>query len=613
MKNNIQNFFLLISLLISIVVATLLWNKVNFPPASNIIENFPQSKYVQKNFHYLNEILRYCIFVFFPSLTYVLFLIGNKKLHIPMLTKEMSSNNQITQNNESNPILFYFVILIFLLNFYFYKFPLTKGYWDGFHYGQYLTAGENYFHYKTLWQNSFITIGGGYEFLIPILSYKIFDSTSIAHNFSTIIFLAFLNQLVLIFFAYKFSFNQKLSPNLKSFIFLILSISIFVLANFYHPIFLFREIPLLIFLIFLWFFVNKKNEGVSLFVLGIFSCLSVIWGLDRGAYFNLALLFFIFFLLINKQFKNFLLILFYIFVGWLMFYFYVGEQEFNHFLNNSKFIYLNTEHINGLIHPTPFDPNSDSSRATKNLLLMVLASILTLKFCFNKNSTLSLSNKIFFVFLFCLAFISYKAGLGRSDSAHMRVGEAFCLFYLTLMLALQLALFIKKNGHLLKKINLLNNLLVIFLVALVSFYLFKRGGILNPNNFNIVKFIKLENSAFLSEKDIMKYKTLSIEFEGDECIQNLTYDSSIPYMISKPSCNKFYFPFSIGGKDIQKDYINLLIELKTKRILIMENYTDELDYSELNYKRKLDKVFKFLEEEYEIEKKIEDYIILKKI
>jgi hypothetical protein len=205
MKNNIQNFFLLISLLISIVVATLLWNKVNFAPASNIIENFPQSKYVQKNFHYLNEILRYCIFVFFPSLTYILFLIGNKKLHIPMLTKGMSSNNQITQNNESNLILFYFIILIFLLNFYFYKFPLTKGYWDGFHYGQYLTAGENYFHYKTLWQNSFITIGGGFEFLIPILSYKIFDSTSIAHNFSIIIFFGFLTQLILIFFAYKFN------------------------------------------------------------------------------------------------------------------------------------------------------------------------------------------------------------------------------------------------------------------------------------------------------------------------------------------------------------------------------------------------------------------------
>ena len=165
----------------------------------------------------------------------------------------------------------------------------------------------------------------------------------------------------------------------------------------------------------------------------------------------------------------------------------------------------------------------------------------------------------------------------------------------------------KKKLHLLKKINLLNNFLVIFLIALVSFFLFKRG--LSPNNFNIVKFIKLENRAFLSEKDIMKYKTLSIEFEGDECIQNLTYDSSIPYMISKPSCNKFYFPFSIAGKDIQKDYINLLIKLKTKRILIRDNY----NYTgELNHKKKLDKIFKFLEEEYEIEKKIEDYIILKK-
>jgi hypothetical protein len=345
---------------------------------------------------------------------------------------------------------------------------------------------------------------------------------------------------------------------------------------------------------------------VSLFVLGIFSCLSVIWGLDRGAYFNLALLFFIFFLLINKQFKNFLLISFYIFVGWLIFYFSVGHQEFNHFLYNSKFIYLNIDNIYGLIHPSPFDPDSDSSRATKNLLLMVLASILTLKFCFNKNSTLSLSNKIFFIFLFFLAFISYKTGLGRSDSTHMRAGEAFCLFYLTLMLALQLALFIKKNGHLLKKINLLNNLLVIFLVALVSFYLFKRGGILNPNNFNIVKFIKLENRAFLSEKDIMKYKTLSIEFEGDECIQNLTYDSSIPYMISKPSCNKFYFPYSIGGENIEKEYIDLLSISKSEKILVRKND----DFPEYRFKTRFPYISKFLKEEYKLHKEIGDYEIL---
>ncbi len=608
MKNNIQNLFLLISLLLSIVLGTFLWNKINFSPPQNIIENFPQSKYVKENFYYLNEVFRYCLFIFFPTITYIFFLVRGKKFHIPMF-KKMESNN-VDRKNTSRHILFFFIILIFFVNFYFYKFPLTKGYWDGFHYGQYLTAGENFLHYKTFWQNSFITIGWGYEFLIPILSHKIFDSTSIAHVESIKIFLTFLNQLILIYFVYRFSFNQKLSLNLKNFIFLILSTGIFILANFYHPLLVFREIPLVIFLIFFWSFLNKKNEALSLLVLGIFSCLSVVWGLDRGAYFNLALIFFIFFLLINRQFKNSILISLYIFVGWLAFYFYIGSQEFNHFLNNSKFIYLNIDHIIGIIHPSPFE--FDSSRATKNLLLMVLASILTLKFCFSKNSTFSTSNKIFFIFLFFIAFVSYKTGLGRSDNAHLRVGGAFCLFYLFLILSLQFTFLLNKNKSFLKRVNLVNIFLIVFLIVLVNFYLFNKSKILNENNFNIVEFVNLKNNTFLSKKDISKYQMLKVEFADDKCIQNLTFDSSIPYMLSKPSCNKFYFPFSIAGKDMQNNYVEKLAQLKTERILVRKNYDFENKLIELNFEKKLDKVFNFLKDQYKLEKEIGEYKILKK-
>ena len=612
MRNYTQNFFLLISLVISIIIATLIYDKINFTPSIKISENFPQSSYVLNNYHYLNEILRYFIFIFFPSITYIFFLVKNKNFQIPTLKKDLNLNNNKKEQSESNLALLFLIFLIFFINFYLYIFPLTKGYWDGLHYGQYLTPGENYFHFKTFWKDTFITMGWGYEFLIPILSNKIFNSNTIGNVFSVRIILTLLTQLILILFAYNFSFKQKLPKNLKNLIFLILTLGIFILANFYQGIFVFREIPLIIFLICIWFFVNHKNIGFSLIVLGLFSCLSVIWGLDRGAYFNASLLLFIFFLLINKQFKNFFLVSLYIFIGWAMFYLIVGGVEFNHFLNNSQYTYLNTEHINGTIHPSPFSSDADSSRATKNLLLIALSAILTLKFCFNKNSNLSLSNKVFFIFLFFLALITYKTGLGLSDRAHMRVGLAFCLFYFVLLFSIQLGLFFKGQNFLITRTNILNSFLVFFLIGMVCFYLFKRGGIINPNKFKIFELSKLENDLFLSKEDINKYNALRNEFKDDECIQSLVFDASIPYMISKPTCNKFYYPFSIAGPDIQKEYINLLIELKTNRVLIRKNYDFGKKLNLFNYRKKLKLIFQFLDREYKIDKEIGEYLILRK-
>ena len=212
MSEKIKNFYLLTSIIIAIFVGTFLWDKINFAPPQHIIENYPLSKYVQKNFYHLNELIRYCVFIFLPSFTYLCFLVINKKFYLPLFRKETPSKETLNQNKGSDLILFFLIILIFLSYFYFYKFPRLggAGFWDGLHYGQYLTSGENYFHYKTLWKNSFITMGFGYEFLIPILSQKIFNSNSIAHIFSIRIFLTVISQLIFIFSHIDLALIKKL-------------------------------------------------------------------------------------------------------------------------------------------------------------------------------------------------------------------------------------------------------------------------------------------------------------------------------------------------------------------------------------------------------------------
>ena len=604
MQINRKNIFLLLSLVVSIIISNLLWDKIYFAPNLDTIKNFPESIYVKNNFNHLNEIFRYCVYIIFPSLTYIFFLIANNQLKIPILPRGNILKTGNKPKDYPNLKLFNSVIFFFLINFFFYKFSLNN--LDSFHEGMHLTAGQNYAHYKTFWTNSFITVGGGFEFLIPFLSLKIFDSISISNVRVITIFLIFFNQLILLYFAYKFSFNQNLPKILKNFLFLTLVISIYCLTNFYHPLLIFREIPLVIFLILIWSILNRKYENISLFFVGLLSCLSIIWGLDRGAYLNAVLIFFIFFLLLNQQIKNIFLLFFSIFFGWFIFYYLIGDTEFNSFLSNTAFIYGNMDYIHGIIHPTPFYGEIGSSRSGKNLLLIILTSILTIKFCLTKNSKLSLENKIFFILLFFLAFISYKTGLSRSDPGHMRSGMAFCFLDLILILTFQLTFFFNNHFYSLKKINYVNNLLIIFFIGMVSFFLLTKGDILDNNKLNVFKYIELQNNSFLTKDESKKYEALKVEFNKDDCVQNLTYDTAIPFMISKPSCNKFYFPWSIGGKNIQKEYIDLLSISKSEKILVRKND----DFPEYRFKTRFPYISKFLKEEYKLHKEIGDYEIL---
>ena len=87
MQINRKNIFLLLSLVASIIISHLLWDKIYFAPNSNTIKNFPESIYVKNNFNHLNEIFRYCVYIIFPSLTYIFFLIANNQLKIPILPR----------------------------------------------------------------------------------------------------------------------------------------------------------------------------------------------------------------------------------------------------------------------------------------------------------------------------------------------------------------------------------------------------------------------------------------------------------------------------------------------------------------------------------------------
>ena len=134
--------------------------------------------------------------------------------------------------------------LLFLLNLLFFKIPSHE--LDSLHEGMWLTAGQNFLYYDNFWKKSFITVGWGHEFLTPILTNSIFGELSINGTRFMFLIYKFINQSLLLIFAYQISYYQKFSLDIKNFIFIFFALAILYLTNFYDPIIVYREIPIVL-------------------------------------------------------------------------------------------------------------------------------------------------------------------------------------------------------------------------------------------------------------------------------------------------------------------------------------------------------------------------------
>jgi len=594
----------LLIIFLSIVISILTWESIHFLPSEEMIKNFEGTIYIENNYSHWNEILRFIFFIGLPSILYLSYLKISNNFQLPFFYKV--SNYVGVFDKQSNLRLFFFISLLFLLNLLFFKTPLHD--LDSLHEGMWLTAGQNFFYYDSFWKNSFVTVGWGHEFLIPILSNSIFGELSI--NSTRFIFLIyqFINQSLLLILAYQLSYYQRFSLDIKNFIFLFFALAILFLTNFHNPVFSYREIPIILFLISIWNVLNKNWILINLVSVGLLSSITIFWGLDRGAYLNFALLLFCIFQVLNKNLKNLFIIILSIFFGWLSFYIIFGHEEFSNFFNNSIWIYSNIEYIYGIIHPSPFGDEVGSSRAGKNLILILLTSFLTIFYCLSKNERLTNNNKIILIFLFVVSIISYKTALGRSDGPHMKGAMGWLYVSLTYIFLINLGIFLEKKFIKESYLKFLSLIVVSILIIFISKIIFIDGKILKEKQSSLISYKKYSNNYYYSENNIVNYKKLRNELENEECINNLTYEAAIPFVLSKPTCNKFYFPYSMGGKKIQSEYIDLLKISKSDKIIIKKNE----HYINNSPSKLLPIVFNYLETNYKIHSEINEYLVLKR-
>lgn len=589
---------------ISIIISSLVWENIHFLPSKETIKNFQGTVYVENNYSHWNEILRFIFFIGLPSIFYLAYLKISNNFQISFLKK--ISNNYVSLDKKTNLKLFIFILSLFLLNLLFFKIPSHE--LDSLHEGMWLTAGKNFLYYDSYWKNSFITVGWGHEFLTPILSNSIFGELSINNTRFIFLIYKFINQLLFLILAYQLSYYQNFDLDIKNFIFVFFALTILFLTNFYDPIIVYREIPVVLFLILVCNVINKKSILTNLFCIGLLSSIGIFWGLDRGAYLNFALLILSIFQLLNKNFKNFFTIIIATFLGWFSFFIYFGYEEFSNFLNNSIHIYSNMEYIHGIIHPTPFGDVSGSSRAGKNLILILLTCFLTIYYCLSKNKKLTYENKVISIFLFVVSIITYKTALGRSDGPHLRMGMSWSYIFLTFIFLVNLGIILEKKYIKKNYLKFLNLFVISTILIFITKTTFIGGKIFEGGKLGLISYKKYTNDYYYEQANYENYKKLENIFKKEECINNLTYEAAIPFVLSKPTCNKFYFPWSIGGDRLQNEYIDLLKISKSKKILIKKNE----EYINNSLKKLLPIVFKYLETNYKIQNDFNGYLVLQR-
>ena len=328
-------------------------------------------------------------------------------------------------------IFYYFIILILIIEFLSIDFSKITIYLDIFHEGLWLTASSNSYLNKGFWSSSYIARGfyGNFE---PFLLWKLFNIETIGLTRFFNLFLLLINKILLVSLSREISKNLLFNEKIKIFYFIVLSILLISLVgyggfvrgygDFVHRSFLF----LLFFLIFFNSLYQADKLSLPLFLLGIFSVISLLWYIDIGAYINALLLLILTFFLARFEFKKFLSILLGVILGWSIFIFTVPTHELNEFFHNTLSIYATIDYIQGLIYPTPF--LSGDTRSTKALLLIILSGIFVIIINFNKKINLSYYNKIFLLFIFAASLLVFKTGLSRSDAPHIKASSGFTLF-----------------------------------------------------------------------------------------------------------------------------------------------------------------------------------------
>ena len=610
-KNNLIIFTLLF---LSFLFSIFFWPKIVLPYTNvhNVAGIYDNLKYSSHN-----DVTRYIFFIGFPVLTFLISLLLFKKEKIIRFKDLFKSNNEfyIINKYQKKMLFFCFIIFGFYILIEFLSLGVPDMKIDRVHDGDYLTAAMNYLLTNKIWSSSYAVHGASMS-IYPNIMWKIFNVESIGAFRLFPVFMAILVKSFSLYFAFQLTKIVNVKDSFKViffilFSFLILSMSDFdVLVGGYNLI-SFRDLYLIFFLILLFnIIIHEKNNYINIFLITIIPSLTMLLHTDIGIYLNFTLIFLMIYFYFSKKNKNWFIILI-IAIFWLLTLKYMGLNDFKLFFKNILILTSSIDYLMGNPYPEPFFDTTGSkhaSRATKGLVLQLIAGLLVTYKVFIKNDNTENKKKVFFIFLFILSFIFYRNALGRSDSYHIRMSSDLPILIISFFTIEYLLMNIQKN-FIFSKDKVTNYItLVIFLLTIsyLGYSKFNYSNIKNIQN-RYSEFVRHKDSYFMNNDTINIINYLKEVTKDEKCIENFTYDLSIPFFLKKTSCTPYYSSWLASPTILQKDYIKRLKVAKPNYIIYNSNhFVDNLQVYE-----RLELVNSYIIRNYDFHINIDDFLIYK--
>ena len=590
----------------AIIFATLVWEFITLPFNP---ENVPiGDSYLDRQHHSQNDTLRFIFFLSLPFITIIFYYHFFEKKFFGNIKKLIFQTEKTSFEIQNKLKFFFFITLsIIIFEFFLIDFENLNHHIDIFHEGLWLTPSSNARLTGDFWQSTYIARGFFGNFY-PYLFWKIFGIETIGLTRFVDLFFILLNKILILLITYRITLIIDLEKNQKILFYLILSLSLLTFTSYMSPIFFLRSFLLLLFSVLILNFFIADKKKINLFLIGCLSSLSMFWYIDIGIYINVILIIALFFFIIRKEFKNFLILLFAIIFGWLIIYLKFPANEWSLFLQNLKLIIMTIDYIHGLIFPTPF--LSQDTRSTKAMLLFLITGFLILRGINDLNDK---DAKFIFIIsiFFIISILQFKYGLSRSDGGHVKIATGFIYLPLLPILFYKIINYsINKKIYNYIHINKINYfVLLIFLSSIFIDKKFENKDIRNLFAFktSIVKFINLSDDKFINndyKKFISFYKNIS---KQDDCVMVFTNEAALPYFFKKPSCSKYYLSYVSTPLTIQKNIIRDLNNTKPKFLI----YKSNIDlYGHSGNRLKL--IDGFIKEEYSFHQKYVHWDIYKK-
>ncbi len=562
-----KNLFIYALVFFSIIISIFIWKKLHIPYNSDII-----GEYSIKNYHPLNDVIKYLSFILLPVLAFISAKTFFDKIELFEKLEKIKIKNEYVNTNKIMRYVLFILSSFLVLEFTSVNFPTDK--LDIFHSGQKLYPAFKYDLDQSLWSEIYLISGVFIEVFSTKIAWDIFNVKSIGASRFSDLFLVFVTKISLIFLMYEVSKSNNFNSNVKIIFFLILSYFSLYLIDYNlnsADLISSRDIPILLTLYLFFSLINNSfNRLVLSFLIGLIFLFVFFWGIDRAIVNSALVIFIILNLLLNKYFKELGIILLTAFVS-LIFSFFILGVEFKYFMENSFLILNEMTNIHGLIHPTPFSDEPNATRATKTLLATLLTILISLNIILSKKSNINNNFSIILISFSILSFLTYIYAIGRSDGGHIKQAFGFPITFIFTYLTINLFLFIDKNIKINKFLNFRAKIPIMFIIVIFVFSLNLNLKNITSYKFRLNNFIEKEDTFFLTKKDVTFVFEAKKIIHNSNCIQLYTNDSALLYLLKKRSCSKYYWPWSYGTEKTQKEIIQ---KLKNTQFIISNGNTD---------------------------------------